>query len=124
VAQKSINQKKGEALFDEQGVALPKWVEMEKLLQEYEADLMRSEEMCAILKEYDLLEPFTMQAVPTKGGAMQLTGMCRIAEAKLESLDLEQMRKLVKTGVMARIYTHLLSLDNFARLLDRNAVAS
>lgn len=122
VAQQSVDQKKGEALFDEQGVALPKWVEMEKLLHEYEADLMRSEEMCAILKQYDLLEPFSMQAVPTSGSAMQLTGMYRIAEARIESLSDEQLRNLVRTGVMGRIYTHILSLDNFARLLDRNAV--
>ena len=120
VAQKAINETKGEALFDEQGVALPKWVEMEKLLHEYETDLMRSEEMCAILKQYDLLESFTMQAAPTKGAAMQLTGMYRVSEAKLETLDGEQLRNLVKTGVMSRIYTHLLSLDNFARLLDRS----
>lgn len=119
VVQKAVNEAKGEALFDEQGVAQPKWAEMEKLLHEYEADLMRSEEMCSILKQYDLLESFSMQAVPTKGGAMQLTGMYRISEAKLEGLNGDQLHNLVKTGVMARIYMHLLSLENFARLLDR-----
>lgn len=123
VAQRAIDEKNGEALFDNQGGALPRWTEMEKLLHEYEADLVRSEEMCAILKEYDLLEPFTMQATRNTGGAMQLTGMHRVAESRLETLKEDQLRALIKKGVMGRIYVHLLSLDNFARLLDRSVGA-
>lgn len=111
----------GEAMFDDKAQALPRWAVIEKLLQEYEADLERTREMCAILADYALLEPFTMQANLNAGGAMQLTGMFRVAEAKLEGLNANQMRNLIKKGVMARIYTHLLSLDNFARLLDRKA---
>jgi hypothetical protein len=120
VAQQAVAGERGEALFDAGGGALPRWAEMEKLLQEYEADLMRTEEMCGILRDYGLLEPFTMQAVPNTGGAMQLTGMHRVAEGKLETLGAEQLRSLIQKGVMGRIYTHLLSLDNFARLLDRS----
>lgn len=123
VAQNAIDAAKGELLFDEKGVAVPQWVEMERLLNEYEVDLLRCEQMCAMLKQYDLLESFTMQAEPVKGGAMQLTGMYRIAEAKLETLSAEQLHNLVKTGVMGRIYTHLLSLENFSRLLDRSVAA-
>lgn len=123
VAQQAIDEKKGEALFDNQGGALPRWAEMEKLLHEYEGDLMRSEEMCGILKEYDLLEPFSMQAILNSGEAMQLTGMHRVTEAKLETLTAEQLQNLIKKGVMGRIYTHLLSLDHFSSLLDRNVAA-
>lgn len=122
VAQGAIAEN-GEALFDEKGGALPRWAEMEKLLHEYEADLIRTEEMCGIIKEHGLLEPFTMQAVPNAGGPMQLTGMYRVAESKLEALGGDQLRTLIKKGVLGRIYAHLLSLDNFARLLDRNAGA-
>jgi len=39
---------------------------IEKLLQEYEADLERGREMCAILADYALLEPFTLQACSGK----------------------------------------------------------
>lgn len=120
VEQQAIDEKKGQALFNDKGEALPLWDELEKLLREYEADLMRSEEMCAILKEYDLLEPFSMQAALNSGGAMNLTGMHRVNEAKLENLKLDQYRNLVKKGVMGRIYAHLISLENFSRLLDRN----
>ena len=110
---------KGEPMFDAEGKALPKWQPIEKLLQEYEADLERSREMSAILSDYALLEPFAMQAQTRAGAAMNLTGMFRVAEKKLEFLNAGQHKNLIKKGVMGRIYAHLISLDNFARLLDR-----
>lgn len=114
------DEKKGEALFDAQGKPAEKWQGIEKLLTEYEIDLERSREMCGILADYGLLEPFTMQAKFNSGGdPLHLTGMHRVAEAKIEHLNASQLKNLVKKGILARIYAHLLSLDNFARLLDR-----
>ena len=111
----------GEAMFDAQSNALPRWTEIQKLLNEYEADLERTGEMCGIFADYGLLEPFTMQATLAGGAPMNLTGMHRINESKLEFLTAEQLRNLVRKGLFARIYAHLLSLDNFGRLLDRKA---
>lgn len=112
----------GEPMFDEQGQPNDKWREIERLLTEYEADLERAREMCSILLDYALLEPFTMQATLTKdGAALHLTGMHRIDEKKLEHLNASQIKNLMKKGVMGRIYTHLLSLDTFTGLLERKA---
>jgi hypothetical protein len=55
---------------------------------------------------------------------MQLTGMQRVGEGKLENLNAAQLKNLVRTGVMARLYLHLLSLDNFSRLLERKAAGA
>ena len=117
--EKTFLDDKGEAMFDAEGKALPKWQPIEKLLQEYEADLERSREMSGILSDYALLEPFAMQAQTKAGAAMNLTGMFRVDEKKLEFLNASQHKNLIKKGVMGRIYAHLISLDNFARLLDR-----
>jgi SapC len=111
----------GEPMFDEAGQPLDKWKDIERLLTEYEADLERSREMCAILSDYGLLEPFTMQATLHAGGAMHLTGMHRVDEKRLEHLNASQIKNLMRKGIMGRIYTHLLSLDNFNVLLDRKA---
>jgi hypothetical protein len=111
----------GEILFDAQGKPAARWTEIEKLLAEYEADLERSREMCATLSDYGLLEPFTMQATFNKGGAMHLTGMHRVSEKNLENLNAAQLKNLMRKGYMARIYLHLLSLENFARLLERRS---
>lgn len=114
---------KGEALFDDKGEPSPKWKEIERLLSEYEADLERSREMCAILADYALLEPFTMQAKTPGGQDIQLSGMHRVAEAKIEHLNASQLRNLVKKGILGRMYLHLVSLDNFARLLQAKMAA-
>lgn len=119
--EKAFLDDKGEAMFDAEGKPLPKWQPIEKLLQEYEADLERSREMSSILSDYALLEPFAMQAQTHAGAAMNLTGMYRVAEKKLEFLNASQHKNLIKKGIMGRIYAHLISIDNFARLLDRRA---
>lgn len=122
VEKSRIDEAAGEALFDAKGQPVDKWKEMERLLTEYEADLERSREMCGILSDYGLLEPFTMQAKLAKGGdPLAMTGMHRVAEARIEHLNASQLKNLVKKGILSRVYAHLLSLDNFAKLLDRKA---
>jgi len=112
---------KGEALFDAKGEPLPAWEERRKLLFEYEADLVRSEEMCRELAQLQLLETFTVQAVPNQGAPVAMTGMYRVAEQKLAELAPDRLRELTQKGILARIYAHLISLANFGRLLDRRA---
>lgn len=114
----------GEPMFDANGRPLEKWQTIQKLLTEYEADLERSREMCSILADYGLLEGFTMQANLNQGGALHLTGMHRIDEKKLESLNASQIKNLMRKGLFGRVYLHLLSLDNFNVLLERRAAAA
>src|SRR6266498_2475436 len=113
-----------ERMFDVAGLALARWQPIEKLLQEYEADLERSRELCAILADYALLEPFTLQTSLKGSEAVNLGGMYRVEERKLEFLNAAQHKNLIRKGVMGRIYAHLISLENFARLLARKNSAS
>ncbi len=112
---------KGEALYDDKGEALPVWQQLSKLLFEFEADLARTEEMCRVLKDLQLLEPFSAQAAPTGESPITLTGMHRVSETRLQALPGDRLQQLAQNGMLARIYAHLLSLDNFQRLLDRRA---
>lgn len=121
VEQSRLDEAQGEALFDAQGAALPKWQELQRLLTEYEADLERARELCAVLADYALLEPFSMQATLAQGGKVQLTGMHRVDEKKIEHLNASQFKNLAKKGILGRLYAHLVSLENFARLLERRA---
>jgi hypothetical protein len=52
---------------------------------------------------------------------MHLTGMRRVSEKSLENLNAAQLKNLMRKGILARIYMHLMSLENFARLLERKA---
>jgi len=120
VEKRAINDK-GEALHNAKGEPLPVWDERRKLLFEYEADLVRSEEMSRTLAGLGLLETFTMQAVPNQGEPLAMTGMCRVAEQKLSELAPDTLKDLAQKGILARVYAHLISLGNFSRLLDRRA---
>ena len=113
----------GEAMFDAAGAPSQRWKDLERLLGEYEADLERGREMCAILSDYGVLEPFSMQATPKAAGAkpMQMTGMYRVAEKRIEDLNSAQLKNLARKGILARVYLHLYSLENFGRLLERKA---
>jgi len=112
---------KGDALFDDKGEPLPQWVEQQKLLTEFEADLIRTNEFAAEMKTLGLLEQFTMQAQPNEGAPIQVTGMFRVVEQKVNELDAETLKSLATRGLLGRIYQHVASLDNFLRLLDRRA---
>jgi hypothetical protein len=120
--EKTYIDEQGEAMFDSKGEPAAKWKDLERLLGEYEADLQRSHEMSSILSDYGLFEPFTMQANLRDASApMQLTGMFRVVEKNLENLNAAQLKNLMRKGILPRIYIHLLSLENFGRLLDRKA---
>ncbi len=124
VEKSSLDESGGEAMFDAGGQPTEKWKGVERLLNDYEVDLERMREMCELLGDYGLLEPFSMQATLKKekgGGSMQVSGMHRVAEKNLENLNAAQLKNLMRKGYLARIYIHLLSLENFARLLDRKA---
>lgn len=111
----------GEPLFDAKGEPLPAWDARRKLLFEFEADLVRCEEMCRELGRHELLETFTLQAQPHQGPPLAMTGMYRVSEQKLAALAPDQLKALLQKGILARVYAHLISLANFGRLLDRRA---
>jgi hypothetical protein len=118
--EKSFMSDDGEKLFDKDSKPVEKWAPIERLLREYEADLDRTRELCAILADYQLLEPFTMQATQGSGGQpLNLAGMFRVKEEKLEHLNAAQHKNLFKKGIVGRIYAHLLSLENFGKILAR-----
>ncbi|HSD52903.1 MAG TPA: SapC family protein [Burkholderiales bacterium] len=118
--EKSFVSDAGEKMFDAEGKPTQRWTQIEQLLREYEADLERTRELCSILADYDLFEPFTMRATPAGGAQpLNLAGMYRVREDKLEHLNAAQHKNLFKKGIVGRIYAHLLSLESFGQLLAR-----
>jgi hypothetical protein len=111
----------GDALHNDKGEPLPVWENMRKLLFEFEADLARTEAMCKLIIELGLLEPFNMQAKPDGGEPFTLSGMYRVNEPKIGELSGDKLKELVQNGVLPRVYAHLVSMSNFARLLARRA---
>jgi hypothetical protein len=112
---------RGTALIDAKGDDLPDWAARKQLLMDYEVDLARTEEMCKALADAGVLEPFNMQATPTGGEPLSMTGMQRVNEDRLNAVAPEKIREWMVQGVLSRVYMHILSLGNFGRLLERRA---
>lgn len=109
---------KGETLFDRKGRPSKEWERLETLIQDMEAARKFTERFCAGLHELGLLEPFEAHARPREGEPKRLRGMYRVNETRLNALPADTIKGLMNRGELSRIYAHLLSLDNFAILLD------
>ena len=49
---------------------------------------------------------------------MRLKGLFRVDEERLQAVPGRDLRVLMRKGELRAIYAHLLSLENFARLMD------
>lgn len=105
-------------LFDARGNATPRWREIQRLIEEIEAARVRTDEFCRRIAALDLLEEFDADINPALGPRKRLTGMFRVVEARLHRLAPDSIVSLLQTGALARIHAHLMSLDNFHRLLQ------
>lgn len=112
----------GDALFDERGEPLQHWSMFERLLHEYEDELTRSRQLGAKLQRLGLLAPFAMRAELSGGFALSLEGMYRVERPRLAALKAKTLGELITQGDMDCIYAHLLSQDNFLRLVARRGL--
>lgn len=114
----------GPRLFDATGEATGIFKQAETLVRELEAARPATETLCREVRELQLLEPFEARALPKDGQAMRVEGMWRVNEERLNALPAETVMRLMRAGILSRLYAHLMSLDNFKFLLDRAAARS
>ncbi len=105
------------ALFDDNGVESTAWTERQRLIEEMETAGRQTDVLCARLGELNLLEAFNADIRPTGRERLEIAGMWRVNESRLNTLPAETVTELMRSGFLSRIYAHLMSLDNFHRLL-------
>ena len=108
-----------ESLFDAEGKGSEAWTRIETLLREMESARAQTERLIETLTTHKLLEPFQAHAFPKEGRDLHLTGMYRVSEDRLNALEGKVLKGMMKRGELSRIYSHLMSLDNFRHLMDR-----
>jgi hypothetical protein len=117
-----LGTEKGQPLFQEDGTPAPIVEDVIKILQEYHGQMKYTSDFCKRLADNDLLESKVFQAeVSTQDGGkkFQLSGVFVINEEKLLGLDDNIALDFFKKGEFSLIYSHLISLNNFSRMLDR-----
>jgi hypothetical protein len=105
-------------LFDATGAPTPAWAPIRQLIEQLEAARMQSRVLVRRLDALQLLRPFEALALPRRGAQTRLQGLHRVDEEKLRQLNGRDLRALMQKNELRAIYAHLLSLENFAHLLD------
>lgn len=119
VQEDQLSAEAGEPLFDAQGEPAPAWEPIRKLLEVMEAARFGTRSVCRRLQTLGLLTAFDALAVPRQRESLRLKGMYRVDEQKLNDLPESELRTMLKSGELRAIYAHLVSLENFARLMER-----
>ena len=111
----------GERLFDEDGGQSQFLKNMLSFLNQYQMDLKRTQSFMAKLREYDLLEPMHANVELKSGERATLNDFFVVSRDKLKALDTDKLVELIKSDALERIYTHLVSMENFNPLMERFA---
>lgn len=109
-------------LVDASGKPTAAWREFELLISEMDREQRVTERFCEHVDGLDLFESFDADFHPRGKSPVRVGGLMRVDEQRLLKLDESTQVSLLRDGHLARIYAHLLSLENFNRLLDRYAV--
>jgi hypothetical protein len=116
---KGCNQEgRGEPLFDVTGAGTDYLNAMMKFVTSYQQQITQTTAFCEKLKQLDLLEEMTARFQLPSGEQAQVKGFMAVDRAKLSQLPGDTLAELTRTGALELIYAHLLSLRNFAELLE------
>jgi SapC len=114
-----LNERDGQALFDEKGGNTPFLQSALDFMNNYQAQFKLTEDFVRKLKDLDLLIEISAKAELAGGGNYLMKGVTIVDEQKLLKIDPKDADELFRSGRMGWIYAHLMSLSNMSRLLDK-----
>lgn len=118
-----FGKKEGEALFADDAPT-PVLQQAIDFLEEYQRQYIRTERFITRLREMDLLMALNAKVDMADGQQFALTGLMVVDEKKLLELDDSKALEFFKSGELAWVYCHLMSLGNMAKMVDRIGEAS
>lgn len=105
-------------LFTAQGQATDTWDNIQRLLEAIENSRQQTRVLCKRLESLGLFTPFEALALPRVGKRMRLQGLFRIDEEKMNAIPGKDLRIMLRKGELRATYAHLISLENFAKLME------
>ena len=122
-----------EPLITSAGEMAEQWAQIQKLVEQMDAEIPRTEAFCAELQRLKLLEKFDADFHPNKVVGLstdsvapqrRINGLMRVNRKALLALADENLLELVRAGFMQHIESHLNSLNRFDRLLNLYATTA
>ena len=115
----TLQETDGERLLNEDGQPSESFQGRIKFLDRAHAEFLRGEALAKILDEKKLLQPMSAQMSVEGGAQVELSGFEVVDVAKLDAMSIGEQGLLAKTGELALIHAHLVSMRNFRKLLGR-----
>jgi hypothetical protein len=95
---------------------------MLKFVEDYQAQIYRTQAFCQKVRELDLLEPIRAQGKTASGEKFSLRGFMAVSRARLKAVPPDKIAQLAKTDELELLYLHLQSMRNFSGLQARLAL--
>ncbi|GGY37903.1 SapC family protein [Parvularcula lutaonensis] len=114
-----VKQEGGEPVFLAQGGHTDFLKEKTELLGEIHSAEQALPQFMALLDEFELIEPFTLDVTLKDGSQGRLAGLYVIAEEKLYNLGDEAVSKLHKANALLPIFMAVASFSQFGSLVER-----
>jgi hypothetical protein len=111
--------KEGQALFDKKGNQTALLKQAVDFLEDYQKNVQITTAFCNNLKTLELLEPMQANVEMKSGDKFAIGGFSCVSRAKLKALNPEKLAELAESDQMELIYTHLLSLNNVNKLIQK-----
>jgi hypothetical protein len=104
-------------LFDARGEPGPWSRARLRVIEQCDEAQSQTMDFCRAVAALGVLEEFEADLNPDHGQRVRLTGTWRVNEDALRALPEKCLAATVRAGTLPRIYAHLMSLDNYTRLL-------
>jgi hypothetical protein len=114
----------GELLFDDEGKATATMRHAVEFLTEFQQEHLRTRALIGLLERHGLFTEITASFSFPNGEKCGFEHLLAVDEKKLMGLDDEALLGLVRSGGLAWIYAHLVSLTNFRDLMKRESERS
>jgi len=114
-----FNTTEGERLFNDDRTPSTLLSQALEFLSTYQGEIVRTRELVDRLTALDLLVPRVLEVVRQGEAPIVLQGFSVVDEQRLGQLADADLLSLVKSGHLAWIYAHLMSLANVAGLSER-----
>ena len=114
----------GQPLFTEKAEPTDYLKGVMTFLQDYQVQLERTAAFLGTLRELDLLTDVSPTFNLAGGERFSFSGLMMVDERKLQALPEAAAARMLRTGELAWVYSHLISIGNLPRLLNMAAPAA
>jgi hypothetical protein len=111
---------RGAALFDDSGEPAKIVASARQFAEEFAKSSTLTRKFCEDLNALDILDPMSVTLQGPDGTKNKIQGLLMVSREKLKALPADEVYKMLRSGMMEVIFSHLLSLGNLGSLAPQS----